>query len=68
MFEPRKVRGIPKTFALCTKSEFNAVTRLAKQKVAAQGGWSYLELPTLHVPMVTMPQRFCRLKQMLAQA
>ena len=36
--------------------------------VAAQGGWSYLELPTSHVPMATMPQRFYRLMGMLAHS
>lgn len=67
-FDPRKVRGIPKTYVLCEKSEFTTVTRVAKQKVTAQGGWSYLELPTSHVPMATMPQRFYRLVGMLAHS
>jgi pimeloyl-ACP methyl ester carboxylesterase len=67
-FDSRKVRGIPKTYMLCAKSEFATVTLMAKRKVAAQGGWSYLELPTSHVPMATMPQRFYRLMGMLAHS
>jgi pimeloyl-ACP methyl ester carboxylesterase len=61
VYDPRTVRRIPKTYVLCSGSEFAAVTRVAKQKVAAQGGWRYLELPTSHVPMATMPRRFYRL-------
>ena len=37
-FDSRKVRGIPKTYALCAKSEFAMVTRVAKRKLEAQGG------------------------------
>jgi len=68
VFEPRKVRGILKTYVFCAKSEFATVTRVAKQKVAVQGGWRYLELPTSHVPMATMSQRFYRLMGMLANS
>lgn len=67
-FDSRRVRGILKTYVLCTKSEFATVTRVAKRKVTEQAGWSYLELPTSHVPMATMPRRFYRLMGMLAQS
>jgi pimeloyl-ACP methyl ester carboxylesterase len=67
-FDPRTLRGIPKTYILCSESEFATVTRVAKRKVAAQGGWRYLELPTSHVPMATMPGRFYRLMEMLANS
>jgi len=67
-FDPRSLQGIEKTYVLCAKSEFGSVTRVAKQKAAAQGGWRYLELPTSHVPMATMPQRFYRVMEMLANS
>jgi pimeloyl-ACP methyl ester carboxylesterase len=68
MFDPRALRGILKTYVLCSQSEFATVTRVAKRKVAAQGGWRYLELPTSHVPMATSPQRFYRLMEMLVNS
>jgi len=61
-FNARKITPLPKTYILCTESEFAVVTKVARQKVAAQAeGWNYLELPTSHVPMATMPERFYRL-------
>jgi len=62
-FDPRKIRQIPKTYILCTKSEFAVVTRVARHKVALQkdANWDYAELPTSHVPMATMAQRFYRM-------
>lgn len=59
-FDPHALRGIQKTYVRCSKSEFAPVTRVAKQKTAAEGGWRYLELLTSHVPMATQPQRFYR--------
>ena len=59
-FDPLKIRRLPKTYVLCTRSEFAAVTQVARRKVAAQAGWTYLELPTSHVQMATMPERFYR--------
>lgn len=67
-FDPRVLQRIPKTYVLCSKSEFATVTRVAKRKVAAQGGWTYVELPTSHVPMATMPQRYYRLIETFAHA
>jgi pimeloyl-ACP methyl ester carboxylesterase len=60
-FDPIRIRRIPKTYILCTQSEFAVVTKVAKRKIAGQEGWTYLELPTSHVPMATMPERFYRL-------
>jgi len=60
-FDPRKIQRLPKTYLLCTKSEFAVVTQVARKKIAMQPGWTYLELPTSHVPMATMPKRFYRL-------
>jgi pimeloyl-ACP methyl ester carboxylesterase len=66
-FDPRKIQRLPKTYVLCTKSEFAAVTQVARRNVRAQTGWTYLELPTSHVPMATMPERFYRLMLSIAQ-
>ena len=61
-FDPRKLRRLQKTYILCTKSEFAIVTQVAKRKVVAQAeGWTYCELPTSHVPMATIPERFYRM-------
>lgn len=61
-FDPAKIKMLPKTYILCTKSEFAGVTRVAKEKIAAvKGGWTYLELPSSHVPMADMPDEFCQL-------
>jgi len=59
-FDPSTLRPIPKTYLLCTESEFSIVTRVAKAKVAAAGPeqhWTCLELPSWHVPMANMPDR-----------
>jgi pimeloyl-ACP methyl ester carboxylesterase len=64
-FDARKIKPLPKTYIRCTKSEFASVTNVAKQKIAAdEKGWTYLELPTSHVPMATMPEQ---LSQMLLE-
>jgi len=61
-FDPQKIQPLPKTYILCTESEFAAVTRVAGQKIAAAGkGWTYLELPTSHVPMATMRDKIAQL-------
>lgn len=61
-FDPGCLRRIPKTYVLCTKSEFAVVTQAARRKVGAQAeGWEYIELPTSHIPMATMPVKFNRL-------
>jgi pimeloyl-ACP methyl ester carboxylesterase len=58
-FNPENLKRIPKTYILCTNSEFINVTRLAKQKIInAKHGWTYLELPSSHVPMADMPDAF----------
>ncbi|MHB8772766.1 MAG: alpha/beta fold hydrolase [Syntrophales bacterium] len=61
-FDAAKVAPLPKTYILCTESQFSVVTQVAKRKIVAAGaGWTYLELPTSHVPMATMPERFVQL-------
>lgn len=55
-FDPRTIEPIPKTCVICTKSEFAIVTGAAKRKIGAdKRGWTYLELPSSHVPMADMP-------------
>jgi pimeloyl-ACP methyl ester carboxylesterase len=61
-FDPAKIERLQKTYILCTKSEFKDVTRLAREKIAAaKKGWTYLELPSSHVPMADMPDEFFQL-------
>ncbi len=61
-FDAAKIQALPKTYILCTKSEFIDVTRVARQKIAtAKNGWTYIELPSSHVPMADMPDRFYQL-------
>ena len=61
-FDPQKIKSLPKTYYLCTESEFAVVTRVARQKIAAAGKeWTYIELPSSHVPMASMPGRFSQL-------
>jgi pimeloyl-ACP methyl ester carboxylesterase len=61
-FDPRNIRKIPRTFIRCAKSDFTGVTAAAKEKIAAHPeGWRYLELPSSHVPMATMPARLNRI-------
>jgi pimeloyl-ACP methyl ester carboxylesterase len=53
-FDAEKVKAIPKTYILCTESEFASVTHVAKKKIEAAGReWGYVELPTTHVPMAS---------------
>ena len=61
-FDSRKLQPLPKTYILCTKSEFKIVTNVAKKKIAAgKKGWTYLELPSSHVPMADMPDEFAKI-------
>jgi pimeloyl-ACP methyl ester carboxylesterase len=61
-FDARKISPLPKTYVLCTESEFATVTRIARQKIAAGGKeWTYVELPTCHVPMATTPDALAQL-------
>jgi pimeloyl-ACP methyl ester carboxylesterase len=60
-YDPATIRRLKKTFIWFTKSEFIEVTLLSKEKVdASRAEWTYLELPSSHVPMADMPKRFYR--------
>lgn len=61
-FDGQKLKAIPKTYMRCTYSDFAPVTDTAKQKIAAAPGeWTYMELPSSHVPMASMPAALTRL-------
>ena len=61
-FNPAKIQALPKTYILCTRSEFIDVTSIVKQKITtAQQGWTYIELPSSHVPMADMPDELYQL-------
>jgi pimeloyl-ACP methyl ester carboxylesterase len=61
-FDVQKIKSLPKTYIRCTKSEFAYVTRVATEKIAADGkGWTYLEMQSSHVPMADMPYEFYKL-------
>jgi len=68
-FDEAKIQPLPKTYILCTRSDFIDVTTLAKQKIAAaKQSWTYIELPSSHVPMADMPDEFYRLMMDAAEA
>ncbi len=62
-YDPGRLRGIGRVYIRCTESDFAGVTRAAQAKIAEGGAgqWDYRELPTSHVPMATMPERFHRM-------
>ncbi len=58
-FDPKRVKPIPKTYIMCTESEFSPVHPIVKKKIEAAGTeWDYVEWPTSHVPMASMPKQF----------
>jgi pimeloyl-ACP methyl ester carboxylesterase len=60
-YNPEILNLIPKTYILCTKSDYATMTRIAKKKIDAhQGGWTYIELSSSHVPMADQPEEFNR--------
>lgn len=61
-FDAQKIKSLPKTYILCTKSEFAGVTHVARNKIAAAPeGWNYIELPSSHVPMAEIPEKLWQL-------
>lgn len=61
-FDPKKIQQLPKTYILCTESEFAPVTNYARQRIAVDGtGWTYIEVASSHVPMASIPERFSKL-------
>jgi len=61
-FDPQIIQSIPKTYIFCTKSEYQAVTGIARKKIeASPDGWTFVELSSSHVPMADQPEELYRL-------
>lgn len=61
-FDAPKIKLLPKTYILCTKSEFAAVGKVVREKIDADGKeWTYIELPSSHVPMASMPEQLSQI-------
>ena len=61
-FDPLIIWSIPKTYIFCTKSEYQAVTGIARKKIeASPDGWTFVELSSSHVPMADQPEELYRL-------
>jgi hypothetical protein len=56
------MQRVNKTCILCTKSEFSAVAKAARQKIAiSRNGWTYRGMPVSHVPMAEMPDEVAQI-------
>lgn len=67
-FDMEQIKSLPKTYILCTNSEFNTVTDVVKRKIdISKEGWTYVELQASHVPMADLPEEFCQLLLETAQ-
>lgn len=61
-FNPQIIQNLPKVYILCTKSNFIAITSFAKQKIANNNkNWTYIEIPSSHVPQASMPEEFTKI-------
>lgn len=61
-FDPAAIDRLPKTFIRCMKSEFFEMILLSKEKIdAAKAGWTFIELPSSHLPMADMPDEWYRI-------
>jgi pimeloyl-ACP methyl ester carboxylesterase len=59
-FNPEILAKIPKTYIRCTKSDFVMVGEIAKGKIMPrlkEDNWTYLEIPSDHTPMISMPDK-----------
>jgi len=56
-FDENLLQLIPKCYIRCTRSEFGFVSQLAKDKIAYDKNWVYMEIETAHNPMRTMPDK-----------
>lgn len=66
--EHQNVEKIPKTYILCTKSEFAVVTSVARQRIEEYPrGWNYMELKSSHVPMADMPEELSKILLEIAE-
>ena len=61
-FDPQIIRSVPRTYIFCTKSEYTAVTGLARKKIeSSPDGWVFIELSSSHVPMADQPEELYRI-------
>jgi pimeloyl-ACP methyl ester carboxylesterase len=61
-YDAQEITLLPKTYILCTESEFASVTNVVRQKIAADRiGWTYVELSSSHVPMASVPEQLSQL-------
>ncbi|HMK54559.1 MAG TPA: alpha/beta hydrolase [Methanobacteriaceae archaeon] len=61
IFNLKKIDLLPKTYILCTKSEFASVTHIAREKIDSKKQWTYIELDSSHVPMASVPEEFSQI-------
>lgn len=67
-FDPQKIKILPKTYILCTESNFVEITRFAKQKIVLdKKNWTFIEIPSSHVPQASMPEKFAKILLKIAE-
>ncbi len=63
-FDEQKIKKMPKTYILCTNSEFIALSRQVYEKVvenARRDNWDYFELDSDHVCMISHPKELAQI-------
>jgi pimeloyl-ACP methyl ester carboxylesterase len=63
-FNPETLVKIPKTYIRCSKSIFVMVGQIAADKILPrmkEDNWTYLEIPSDHTPMISMPDKLTEL-------
>lgn len=67
-FDVQNVEKIPKTYILCTKSEFAVVTNVSRKRIdESSQEWTYVELQASHVPMADMPEELSKILLEIAE-
>jgi hypothetical protein len=63
-FDEEKIKEVPKTYILCTRSEFITLSKPVYDKVvenAQRDGWDYFELDSDHVCMISHPEELAQI-------
>ncbi len=61
-FDKLRIKNLPKTYILCTQSDFAEVSHVARDKIRTNPeGWNYIELQSSHVPMASMPGKLSKI-------
>lgn len=61
-FDPQRIQKLPKTYILCTESNFIDITSFAKKKIALnKKNWTFIEIPSSHVPQASMPEQLVKI-------